>query len=98
MNQAGKVAMFDISNPEEPRLLKALDLGRGSGPHYIALSKDEKRLGGSFSAVSNKPRVSANRSIGRSTNDRVIAIRSQRKKKGHTVMCPFTSVIFVLSS
>lgn len=44
MNQAGKVAMFDISNPEQPRLLKALDLGQGSGPHYIALTEDEKRL------------------------------------------------------
>jgi hypothetical protein len=44
MNQAGKVAMFDISNPDQPRLLKALDLGEGSGPHYIALTKDEKRL------------------------------------------------------
>src|SRR6267378_2058554 len=44
MNQAGKIAMFDISNPEQPRLLKALDLGEGSGPHYIALTKDEKRL------------------------------------------------------
>ena len=44
MNQAGKIAMFDVSNPEAPRLLKALDLGQGSGPHYIALSKDEERL------------------------------------------------------
>ena len=44
MNQAGKVAMFDISSPERPRLLRALDLGQGSGPHYIALSEDEKRL------------------------------------------------------
>jgi hypothetical protein len=44
MNQAGKVGMFDISNPEQPRLLKALDLGPASGPHYIALTKDEKRL------------------------------------------------------
>lgn len=44
MNQAGKIAMFDISNPDQPRLLKALDLGQGSGPHYIALSDDEKRL------------------------------------------------------
>ena len=44
MNQAGKVAMFDISSPERPRLLKALDLGEGSGPHYIALTEDEKRL------------------------------------------------------
>jgi selenium binding protein SBP56 len=44
MNQAGKVAMFDISDPDEPRLLKALDLGPNSGPHYIALTPDEKRL------------------------------------------------------
>jgi len=44
MNQAGKVAMFDTSNPEKPRLIKALDLGQGSGPHYIALTQDEKRL------------------------------------------------------
>ena len=44
MDQAGKVAMFDISNPERPQLIKALDLGRGSGPHYIALSQNEKRL------------------------------------------------------
>ena len=44
MNQAGKVAMFDISDPERPRLLKALDLGANSGPHYIALTTDETRL------------------------------------------------------
>jgi selenium-binding protein 1 len=44
MNQAGKIAMFDISDPDRPRLLKALDLGQGSGPHYIALTEDEKRL------------------------------------------------------
>lgn len=44
MNQAGKVVMFDISHPEQPRLIKALDLGHGSGPHYIALTKDEHRL------------------------------------------------------
>lgn len=44
MNQAGKIAMFDISDPDEPRLLKALDLGPGSGPHYIALTEDEQRL------------------------------------------------------
>jgi 56kDa selenium binding protein (SBP56) len=44
MNQAGKVAMLDITDPETPKLLKALDLGSDSGPHYIALTKDEKRL------------------------------------------------------
>jgi hypothetical protein len=32
--------MFDISDPERPRLLKSLDLGPGSGPHYIALIED----------------------------------------------------------
>jgi selenium-binding protein 1 len=36
--------MLDISNPEKPSLIKALDLGQGSGPHYIALTEDEKRL------------------------------------------------------
>ena len=44
MNQAGKIAMFDISDPDEPKLLKALDLGPNSGLHYIALTPDEKRL------------------------------------------------------
>jgi selenium-binding protein 1 len=44
MNQAGKIAMFDIANPERPRLIKALDLGPNSGPHYIALTEDERRL------------------------------------------------------
>ena len=44
MNIAGKIAMFDISRPEHPELLKVLELGANSGPHYIALSHDEKRL------------------------------------------------------
>ncbi len=44
MNMAGKVVMFDTSNPQEPRVLKVLDLGANSGPHYIALTEDEKRL------------------------------------------------------
>ena len=44
MNQAGKVAMFDIANPEEPRLLSVLELGQNAGPHYIKLTPDEKRL------------------------------------------------------
>jgi selenium-binding protein 1 len=44
MNMAGKVAMFDTSDPERPRLLTTLDLGKDSGPHYIALSPDEQRL------------------------------------------------------
>lgn len=44
LNVAGKVAMLDTSNPEQPRLITALDLGKDSGPHYIALSRDERRL------------------------------------------------------
>ena len=44
MNLAGKVVMFDTSNPRRPRVLKVLDLGADSGPHYIALTRDEKRL------------------------------------------------------
>src|SRR5437660_7032606 len=44
MNQAGKVVMFDISDPDTPRVVKVLDLGRDSGPHYITLTTDERRL------------------------------------------------------
>jgi selenium-binding protein 1 len=44
MNMAGKVVMFDTSNPEQPKVLKVLDLGANSGPHYVALTEDEKRL------------------------------------------------------
>jgi len=44
MNQAGKVVMFNVADPEQPRVLKVLDLGPGSGPHYIALTADERRL------------------------------------------------------
>jgi selenium-binding protein 1 len=44
LNHAGKIAMLDISRPEEPRLLQALDVGPQSGPHYLALTHDEKRL------------------------------------------------------
>jgi hypothetical protein len=44
MNLAGKVAMFDTSDPEAPVLLSVMDLGAGSGPHYLALTRDERRL------------------------------------------------------
>jgi len=44
MNLAGKVIMFDTAQPHRPRVLKELDLGPDSGPHYIALTEDEKRL------------------------------------------------------
>lgn len=44
MNMAGKVVMFDTSNPEAPKVLKVLDLGANSGPHYLSLTRDENRL------------------------------------------------------
>jgi 56kDa selenium binding protein (SBP56) len=44
MNQAGKVVMFDISDPAEPKVLRVLDLGPASGPHYLRLTADEQRL------------------------------------------------------
>ena len=44
MNVAGRVAMFDTSDPEWPVLLSTLDLGADAGPHYLALTRDERRL------------------------------------------------------
>ncbi|HZU24991.1 MAG TPA: selenium-binding protein SBP56-related protein [Bryobacteraceae bacterium] len=44
MNQAGKVVMFDTSDPDQPKVLRVLDLGAESGPHYLRLSADERRL------------------------------------------------------
>ena len=44
MNTVGKIVMFDTSDPRRPKVLKVLDLGANSGPHYIALTEDEKRL------------------------------------------------------
>ena len=44
MNQAGKVVMFDTSKPTSPKVLTVLDLGPNSGPHYLRLTDDEKRL------------------------------------------------------
>ena len=44
MNTAGKIVMFDTSDPRRPKVLKVLDLGANSGPHYIALTEDENRL------------------------------------------------------
>jgi hypothetical protein len=36
--------MLDIANPDQPKLLSAVDLGAGSGPHFLRLTGDEKRL------------------------------------------------------
>jgi selenium-binding protein 1 len=44
MNQAGKVVMFDTSHPAQPKVLSVLDLGDKSGPHYLRLTDDERRL------------------------------------------------------
>ena len=44
MNMAGKVAMFDTSDPLAPKVLKVLDLGANSGPHYLSLTGDDSRL------------------------------------------------------
>jgi selenium-binding protein 1 len=44
MNVGGRVAMLDTSDPEHPVWLSTLDLGPDSGPHYLALTRDERRL------------------------------------------------------
>src|SRR5262249_18522567 len=44
VGQAGKIVMLDIADPEHPRLIAAVDLGRGSGPHYLRLTRHDKRL------------------------------------------------------
>src|SRR3989440_12304036 len=44
MNTAGKIVMFDTSDPSRPKELKVLDLGANSVPHYLALTNDERRL------------------------------------------------------
>jgi len=41
---AGKIVMFDIARPEQPQVLSVVDLGPGSGPHYLRLTRDERRL------------------------------------------------------
>ncbi len=36
--------MFNTSDPANPEVLDVLDLGSGSGPHYLRLTRDEERL------------------------------------------------------
>jgi hypothetical protein len=40
----GKIVMLDIRRPERPAVVSVVDLGPGSGPHYLRLTADEKRL------------------------------------------------------
>jgi DNA-binding beta-propeller fold protein YncE len=44
LNGAGKVVMFNIARPDHPEVMSVVDLGPGSGPHYLQLTGDEKRL------------------------------------------------------
>jgi len=44
LNGAGKVVMFDIGQPRRPKLLSVVDLGADSGPHFLRLTSDERRL------------------------------------------------------
>src|SRR5262249_29557852 len=41
---AGKIVLFDIARPEQPQVLSVVDLGPGSGPHYLRLTSQERRL------------------------------------------------------
>jgi hypothetical protein len=36
--------MLDIASPEHPKLLSVVDLGPNSGPHFLSLTGDQKRL------------------------------------------------------
>ena len=36
--------MLDITDPEQPKEVDVVDLGLNSGPHYLRLTSDEKRL------------------------------------------------------
>ncbi|HET9641959.1 MAG TPA: selenium-binding protein SBP56-related protein, partial [Burkholderiaceae bacterium] len=40
----GLVIMLDVTDPSKPKLLSVVDLGPGSGPHDIELTRDDKRL------------------------------------------------------
>jgi hypothetical protein len=44
LNGAGMVVMFNIARPDHPQVMSVVDLGRGSGPHFLRLTSDEKRL------------------------------------------------------
>src|SRR5262249_49985984 len=37
---AGKIVMMNIHDPAHPTVIKAIDLGAGSGPHYLRLTDE----------------------------------------------------------
>ena len=41
---AGKLLLFDTSNPEAPKFLSALELGPNAGPHDMDFTGDQQRL------------------------------------------------------
>jgi hypothetical protein len=44
LNGAGKVVMFNVARPDRPKVISVVDLGAGSGPHFLRLTDDERRL------------------------------------------------------
>jgi hypothetical protein len=44
LNGAGKVVMFNVARPDRPKVMSVVDLGAGSGPHFLRLTNDERRL------------------------------------------------------
>ncbi|HWW88325.1 MAG TPA: selenium-binding protein SBP56-related protein [Vicinamibacterales bacterium] len=44
LNGSGEVVMFDIEQPGRPKPLSLVSLGADSGPHYLRLTEDERRL------------------------------------------------------
>jgi hypothetical protein len=44
LNGVGKVEMLDIARPDHPKLLSVVNLGPASGPQFLRLTSDEKRL------------------------------------------------------
>ena len=44
LNGAGKVVMFNIARPNQPEVMSVANLGAASGPHFLRLTSDERRL------------------------------------------------------
>lgn len=42
--QSGQIAVFDITDPYQPKVVQTVNLGLGSGPHSLLLTEDGKRL------------------------------------------------------